>query len=101
MKSIIQENRECYICRTIYNIEGSGDDLHHCLHGSYRQLADEDGLTVYLCRYHHSRLHDKGEFDMMLKIKAMRAYIAKLMTEGVSEEDARERFRKRYDKFFE
>lgn len=41
--------RECYICGRTEGLE-----VHHCLRGKYRQLADEDGLTVYLCHKHHT-----------------------------------------------
>ena len=41
-------------------------DEHHCFPGPNRKNADEDGLTVRLCRRCHSRLHDK---DNRLEIK--------------------------------
>lgn len=65
-----------------------------------RKLADEDGLTVHLCRYHHDRLHTKGEFDKSLQILAQNAYIGKLMSEGMEESEAKQRFRERYGRFF-
>lgn len=53
-----------------------GTDLHHCLHGtSRRKLADEDGLTVYLCRPHHAALHDKGLYDLVLQQEAQQAWM--------------------------
>ena len=48
MQSIIQENRECYVCKTTNNLH-----LHHIIFGQNRKKADEDGLVVYLCREHH------------------------------------------------
>ena len=101
MESIIQSGDECYICVLIYGEDTPGTERHHCLHGAMRANADADGLTVKLCRYHHSRLHDKGEFDKSLQIIAQRTYIDKLITEGMTEEEARERFRSRYGKFYE
>ena len=77
MKSIIQENKECFICRNYYGIEGSPDDIHHCLGGCRRILADQDGLWVYLCRHHHTRLHDFGEFKHQLQIEAQKAFESK------------------------
>ena len=48
MKSIIQEEKECFVC-------GRKDilHLHHILFGKNRKKADEDGLVVYLCYEHH------------------------------------------------
>lgn len=101
MKSIISDSNDCYICVFIYNTDTPGTEVHHCLHGSMRANADADGLTVKLCNRHHRRLHDLGEFDKSLQIIAQRAYIEKLMSEGMREEEARERFRSRYGKFYE
>ena len=102
MKSIIQSEDECYICRLIYKVGTPASDTHHVLHGNgLRELADSDGLTVKLCRYHHDRLHNKNEFDKTLQIIGQKKYIEKLIFEGMTEEEARERFRARYGKFYE
>lgn len=78
----------CYICHAEYGL-----DLHHCLHGNGRKsLADEDGLFVALCRYHHRRLHDFGENDSTLKALAQRAYV---------KEHSREEFLARYGKYYD
>jgi len=46
------------------------------LHGTAnRRLADEDGLTVYLCRAHHAALHDKGLYDLILQQEAQKAWM--------------------------
>lgn len=92
MKSIIQETEECFICRKYFKIEGSPDDVHHCIHGGMRERADADGLTVYLCRFHHSRLHDYNEFDRALQIEAQRVFIKKY---------SREEWFEHYGKFYE
>lgn len=79
---------ECFICHSTMNL-----DLHHCIHGSGRKpLADEDGLFVALCRLHHTRLHDFGEYDGELKALAQRTYV---------KEHSREEFLKRYGRFYE
>ena len=75
MKSIIQNNHNCWICQRL-GLDTPGTDLHHMLHGtSRRKLADEDGLTVYLCRQHHAALHDKGLYDLVLQQEAQQAWM--------------------------
>jgi len=62
MNSIIHTGDCCFICGQW------GQEVHHCLHGTAnRKLADEDGLTVKLCRRCHANLHDKGYFDRELQ----------------------------------
>lgn len=48
MKSIMQFEKECYVCKDKNNLH-----LHHTMFGKNRKKADEDGLTVYLCYEHH------------------------------------------------
>lgn len=75
MKSIMQTNRQCYLCGSTQNLE-----LHHCIFGTgWRKLADQYGLTVWLCSYHHR--DNKGgvhglnkDADMMLKRAAQKAF---------------------------
>lgn len=63
MKSILQDNRECFICHTTQNL-----DVHHCIHGTAnRRLADKWGLTIYLCRIHHNQVHEDNALDTQIK----------------------------------
>lgn len=70
MESIVTSQKTCYYC---------GDPVvekHHCWHGTAnRRLAEQDGLYVWLCRYHHRRLHDRGEHDKELMQAAEAAWI--------------------------
>ena len=78
MKSIMQdsEDRRCYICKKLGFDTYRYIELHHCLHGNAnRRLADKDGLWVYLCKYHHTALHDKGEWDKELQKEAQIRYM--------------------------
>lgn len=62
-KSIIQQSDGCYLCGRNGPLE-----RHHVIHGSgRRKLADEDGLTVYLCPECHRNLHDYGWNDRDLQ----------------------------------
>lgn len=70
MSSIITNKKECYVCGTTSNLH-----CHHILFGKNRKKADEDGLTVYLCREHHEGtkgVHGKlgKELDEKLKKEA-------------------------------
>ena len=73
MKSIMQDKRECYFCK-----KDRGLELHHCMMGKWRKLADKDGLTVYLCHEHHTGnngVHFNKEMRLELQKEAEKAYI--------------------------
>lgn len=94
--SIICPACQCYICHA-----KNGLELHHALHGSYRDLADKDRLFLALCAIHHRALHDHGDNDQRLKALAERSYIAKKMDEGYTEGQARGLFLNRYGRHFD
>ena len=70
-RSIVQEEKECFICESTYGLE-----KHHCLHGwANRRIADNLGLTVYLCKQHHTELHDRNhDLDLFVQQAGQRAY---------------------------
>lgn len=73
-KSIISNERVCYICGSHYGLE-----KHHCIHGyANRKNAEKAGLWVYLCRIHHTgsreSAHMNAEIDLKLKQIAQTAY---------------------------
>lgn len=93
MKSILQSNKQCYVCNTTNNLH-----LHHIIFGKNRKKADEDGLTVYLCREHHEGtfgVHGKNghKLDTILK---QQAEIYWLKTYNKTVEDFIERYGKNY-----
>lgn len=49
MKSIIQTEKECFICRTTYGLES-----HHIFPGANRSNSEKYGLKVWLCHRHHT-----------------------------------------------
>lgn len=73
-KSIISDDKVCFVCR------GSATDIHHCLAGRNRKKADKYGLTVWLCRKCHTRIHSAKEGDpymnasLFLKQTAQQAF---------------------------
>jgi hypothetical protein len=73
MKSIIQEEKKCFICGQTYWLES-----HHCLHGTAnRKLAEKYGLKVWLCQEHHrgnSGVHKNHMLDLTLKSVAQKKF---------------------------
>lgn len=54
-KSIMQTNKECYLCRKFYGVDMQvGLERHHIFGGANRKLSEKDGLVVYLCQMHHN-----------------------------------------------
>lgn len=63
MKSIVQDNKECYICGTTINLHN-----HHIFPGrGFRKNSDKEGLTVYLCAVHHQYVHQ--DFKAMKELQ--------------------------------
>jgi len=95
MKSIITKNlSECYVCKVQYNIQ-----MHHVLFGSKRKCADQDGLIVPLCIWHHTgsnlAVHSKNGHLLDLKLKRI-AEKKWLEYYGKSIEDFIERYGENY-----
>lgn len=85
-KSIITDVTEyCLMCAKPTN------DTHHlCFGRSERRLADEDGLTIPLCRECHSMIHNDARLGHFSKILGQIAWEGKY--------GSREDFIKRYGK---
>jgi hypothetical protein len=66
MKSIIQTEKECYVCHTTYNLQD-----HHIIYGTAnRKQSEKYGLKVWLCQEHHTGncgVHFNKTLDMHLK----------------------------------
>lgn len=98
-KSIL--NTQKYIC---YRCGRYGPtEKHHIMSGTAnRRLAEEDGLYVYLCHTCHNEppngVHfNRNTMDWLHKV-GQEAYEGKMIQEGFSPSEARERFMKRYGK---
>lgn len=71
-ESIIQKTKECFVCKTTQNLE-----RHHVLTGCRRQIAEELGLTVWLCHEHHTGIQGVHfNKDFMLELKQLAQTIA-------------------------
>lgn len=74
MKSIIQTEKECFICGK------QMVELHHIFMGNkHRKLADQDGLAVWLCPSHHQwgkySAHKDPELRLELQQIGQRKYL--------------------------
>lgn len=98
MKSIVTNYTEyCLFCGRPTTTE------HHLVFGrGMRKLADEDGLVIPCCDDCHTmneatrKIHDNIMAEKMSKIIGQLAYEKRKVAEGMTEEDARASFRKRY-----
>ena len=95
--SILQSRRECYVCRHKFGIKNDGQlDRHHVFGGSRRQISEQYGLTVYLCREHHTlqngySVHFDAELRHWLQARAQDA-----LAQQVGEDQAIEILGKNY-----
>lgn len=72
-KSILQSEKECFMCGTALNLE-----RHHVIFGTAgRKISDKLGLTVWLCHEHHQGKfgpHQDRETDLRLRRFAQSCY---------------------------
>lgn len=82
-RSILQDRRECYICREIYCVKSVwGLEEHHVFGGPRRALSERYGLKIYLCRRHHNTpgefaAHFDPDVRNWLHRRAQRAFVAR------------------------
>ena len=70
MKSIIQSEKECYLCQGINDLEE-----HHVIFGtSNRKNSEKYGLKVFLCHTCHTIVHHNRKVDLKLKEVAQKRF---------------------------
>ena len=80
MKSIIQSEKECYLCRFFYSFENTRNlEDHHIFFGiANRRLSEKYGLKVWLCKNHHNNgpeaVHNNSSNSLILKQIAQREF---------------------------
>ena len=86
----------CIICRQ------PATDAHHLIFGSNRLLADADRLILPVCRDCHSAIHnERGRAGTKSKQLGQLLFeLRQAVLYGSPEEEARDRFRKRYGKSY-
>lgn len=87
-QSILQKkDGRCFLCMILYQnyIQYPEVDKHHAFRGKNRQICEEEGLTVYLCRRHHTAgkeaVHNNKEMDELVKNYARAAWLQNHTTE--------------------
>lgn len=71
-------------------------DIHHCVFGvGRRNLAEADGLTMPLCASCHRAIH-QGKMQTLSKIIGQLLYERNKCAEGMTTEEARLSFQRRY-----
>lgn len=81
-----------------------GTVKHHLVFGkSERPLADKDGLVIYLCNDCHNmaekainRIHENPMAEKLSKMLGQMAFEREKAYEGLTREEARQAFMKRY-----
>lgn len=72
-------------------------DVHHLVFGNAkRRLADADALTMPLCRDHHEQMHNDKAMQVMSHIVGQLFYERNMCAQGLTPDEAREEFRRRY-----
>lgn len=98
------EKGTCYLCGC-----NKGFEKHHCIHGTAnRQIADREGLWVYLCNECHTggrgAVHNNKQIDLLVEQEAQTVweenYIRDYPYKNHAKEAAREAFRQLFGKSY-
>ena len=80
-ESILQDTKECYVCRKRYNMSAVGGlQKHHIYAGKNRKVSDLNGFWVWLLPLWHTgcnhavHCRDGAALDMELKQDCQRKY---------------------------
>lgn len=82
-KSILQDDCECFVCGTTRLLE-----RHHVFGAANRKRSERDGMTVYLCKYHHNMPPEGVHFNKKNR-ELLQAYAQKAWMDyyGKTKED--------------
>lgn len=91
MKSILQSNRECWVCHTTFDLHE-----HHVFEGTGRRKQSEaTGMKLMLCGRHHNMSNEGVHFNKELDLQIKR-YAQEVFEQTHTREEFRERFNKSY-----
>jgi hypothetical protein len=91
MHSIINNERECLVCGSTYNLH-----KHHIFYGTAnRKLSEQYGCWCYLCARHHNMSNEGVHFNKPLDTK-LKEYTQKRFNEVYPDLDFMQIFGKNY-----
>ena len=92
MKSVLQHYKECFVCKTTYDLHE-----HHVLYGTAnRKRSEQYGLKVWLCSRHHNMSNEAVHFNKALDNK-IKGFAQEYFENNIgSREDFRAIFGKSY-----
>jgi len=89
MKSIIQENKECFVCKTTQNLH----EHHIFFNTANRKQSEATGLKIFLCARHHNMSDEGIHFNKELDLEVKR-YAQEIFEKTHSREEFRSLFGK-------
>lgn len=89
-KSILQDEKECFICKTTYNLEE-----HHIFRAPYRNASERYGLKVWLCQPHHTGNQGVHNGNVIVD-----KYLKQLAQKKFEEEHSREEFIQKFGRSY-
>ena len=80
-RSILQDEKECYVCRKKMNTSVRGGlQIHHIYAGKNRRISDHNGFWIWILPYWHNGCNDAvhckngSALDLELKQDCQRKY---------------------------
>lgn len=67
MRSIISNEKECYVCHTTFNLH-----KHHIYFGANRNNSEKYGCWCYLCARHHNMSNEGVHYNLALNLELKR-----------------------------
>ena len=89
-KSILQKDKICFVCGTIYNLEE-----HHIYRTPYRNASEREGLKVWLCQPHHTGNQGVHNGNVIID-----KYLKQLAQKKYEETHTREEFIKNFGRSY-
>ena len=76
-KSLLCNNKMCFICGTTFNLH-----KHHIFGGANRSKSEKDGCWCYLCASHHNMSNKGVHFDRNKDLELKKICQVAWMTEN-------------------
>lgn len=82
MKSVLQDKKECFVCKTTCNLHD-----HHIFFSANRPISEKYGYKVWLCANHHNMSDEGVHFNRTLDLKLKRLAQMHWITHGRKTEE--------------